>query len=145
MSLESFHADLRHKIQQHGRSVLYVSSGFSYTIGNFINGLPELLLLVPIPPNSANGILNDLSVAMIARGRRFDDNETVSLGGKYPVLVFLASAVVKRRYTIQAGQFLGHENYDVMQVVLPDPNGFMPGDPRCAKGYDTETFRHLNG
>jgi Domain of unknown function (DUF4262) len=103
---------------------------FAYTIGNAYGlYLPELLV---IGPRSAFPILNELSEMMIERDAAFTDGELVSLGGRFPVRVITASQEARENYTVQAGVFYGHDNYSLMQVVLPDGEGRFPGDPRCA-------------
>lgn len=41
------------------------------------------------------------------------------------------SDAARRNYTIQAGQFYGHEDYEVQQILFPDRSGRYLDDPRC--------------
>ena len=72
---------------------------------------------------------------MIERARAFDDRELVEIGGKYPTMAIHAKASVKDNFTIQAGQFLGHQDYRVIQMLFTDPNGIFPTQPGCDPLY----------
>jgi hypothetical protein len=129
---------IENDVRQYARSVLCVgrerdSPGFAYTIGNWLAKLPELLII----GTTRGDILNDLSQKMIERGRSFDDGELVSLGGKFPVKIITADWRAKCDYTIQAGQYLGIENYLVQQVLISDRSGRFPDDPECQHPYST--------
>ena len=57
---------------------------------------------------------------MIERGHKFADGELVELGGgKFSVCL------------VQAGEHYGSSDYAVMQVVMSDPCGLFPWQPRC--------------
>jgi Domain of unknown function (DUF4262) len=123
-------------IDRYGRSVIGVGSDdappFAYTIGNCLVGLPELLVL----GMADNDLLNRLSEMMIDRGHGFDDGELVSLGGLHPVKVINAtSEAVKDEYTFQVANFTERDDYDVLQIVIPDRNGRFPGDPKCEQPF----------
>ena len=125
-------------VRRDGRSVLCVGGegekpSFAYTIGNWLAKLPELLII----GTTKGYILNDFSQKMIERGSAFDDGELVSLGGRFPVKIINADARAQRDYTIQAGQYLGVEDYLVQQVLTPDRNGCFPDDPACQHPYST--------
>src|SRR5262245_9628600 len=143
MNMEQYHDKVTENIREHGRHVVGVfptgkdadvNEAFEYTIGNFRKDLPELLLVgiydVPF-------VLNRLSEIMIERGKPFEDGEMVSLGegARYPLYVIEASDDVKENFTIQAGQHFGHENYRVMQVIMPDTKGRFPWQRGCSKPY----------
>src|SRR5258708_22779378 len=100
--------ELREKIQEHGRWILYVfptdnteGPPFAYTIGNHEKGLPELLVV----GTEKGGFLNDLSAIMVNRGKQFADGEIVDLGGTFPGKVVDANPDVRERCTIQVGQY----------------------------------------
>lgn len=125
-------------IATHERQILYVGRSlkepaFAYTIGNQEKDLPELLMLGNFPPDAACMVLNALSDFMIKHARCFDDGEeTFALGGEAPVRIIDArDPIVKRSYTVQAGQFYKSEDYDVQQVIVPDKNKRWPEDPQC--------------
>lgn len=147
MSMKKVHDKIEGDIARVGRSLMGVfgskdSLEFTYTIGNALNGLPELLVIGTCQGN----FLNDVSEKMIERGRKFDSDELVDLGGKCPVYVLDASPNVKDLFTILATNHLGTSDYAVMQVVMSDPNGVFPWQPGCEKPYaDVHVYRVLNG
>jgi hypothetical protein len=126
-------------IAREGRSILGVGGGkygeppFSYTIGNHFEGLPELLLI----GSARTPYLNDLSQLMIARGEPFRDGEIVALPMlSLPLkLVCVDDIRAWENYTVQAGEHLGHDGYDIMQAVLSDKEGRFPDDPGCDKPW----------
>jgi hypothetical protein len=90
-------------IRRNGRSVLCVgaeddSPAFAYTIGNAIEGLPELLMIGGVCDSCAVNALDDLSEKMIERRAAFDDGELVRLGAKYPVKIIDADQLGHRRH-----------------------------------------------
>jgi hypothetical protein len=96
--------DIQADIDQHGRHIICVFGDceddasfqpFAYTIGNWIQSLPELLII----GSPAGGFLNSLSNKMVKRGRAFDDGEVVVLDGGYVGLVKIINAD-KRAITI---------------------------------------------
>jgi hypothetical protein len=134
---EQLQLDIADDIRRCRRSVLCIGAeagepAFSYTVGNAIVGLPELLVI-----GTTNGaFLNILSEKMIERGAAFDDGELVSLG-RGPLKIINADERAHNDYTIQAGQYLGHENYRVQQVLICDRNGRYPDEPECQHPYST--------
>ncbi len=124
------------QIRERGRSVINVMERkpFSYTIGNAIKGLPELLV-IGLSPIDATYMLNVWSVTMIERGSAFAAREMVDIGGAFPCLAVACVEGVRDIYTIQAGEYLERQDYDVVQMIVPDPDGRFPPDPLCAPGY----------
>ena len=106
---------------------------FAYTIGNWRqpNSLPELLVI----GTSDAGFLNLLSAKMLERGTRFAEGEIVNLGGRHAVKIINTNASAQAEYTIQAGNFYGHDNYSVQQALVPDRRGRFPDDPQCEVRY----------
>ena len=130
--------DIENDIQRYGRCVLCVggeadSPPFAYTIGNWLRGLPELLIIGTIK----GALLNNLSQKLIERGAAFEEGELVNLGGKFPVKIVTADQRAQRDYTIQAGQYHGTEDYPVQQVLACDRSGHFPDDPACQPPYST--------
>lgn len=76
---EAFHRDTAGIIARYGRTIIGVGGGdageppFSYSIGNHLKGLPELLII----GSCQAPYLNEMSRLMIARGRPFDEGELV--------------------------------------------------------------------
>jgi Domain of unknown function (DUF4262) len=115
---------------------------FSYTIGNHLQGLPELLVIGP----STGRYLDSLSMQMVKRGRAFDHGEIINIGlnaakfgftdnDKLRVKIVNASRKANEEYTIQAGQYFETEDYAVQQVILSDNEGRFPGEKGCAEGF----------
>jgi hypothetical protein len=105
-----FYAGTAEHIKRSGRSIMqvFVPEGeegwpFSYTIGNHLRELPELLAI----GTSQGGFLNDLSQKMVDAGKPFEDGQ------------------------FQVGEYFGHQNYSVMQVLIPDREGKFPGEDGC--------------
>lgn len=137
------HSDMMGAVQANidrsGQHIFFIGPSddepaFAYTIGNALSGLPELLIIGNFSPGTSGGILNDLGRRMRASGKPLASD--VSLGGQFPVRVRVARPAVKWRYTIQAGQYFGHERYDVLQLLLCDRDGRYPGDPGCDPDFD---------
>lgn len=108
--------------------------GFAYTIGNARLGLPELLIVGNFAPVLMGSVLNEVGRRM----RQLDQvpDEDIDIGGAFPIRPRLAGAEVRSAFTIQVGRFLGHDEYAVVQLLLPDPMGFYPGEPGCDPRYD---------
>lgn len=118
-------------IAQQDRAVISVLDGkpFSYSIGNALRGLPELLV-IGLSPNDATALINEWSNRMIEH-RPFLDGELVDIGGRFPAMAVDCADHVRSEYTIQAGQYLEREDYAVIQMIVPDRSGRFPGDPAC--------------
>lgn len=136
------YAKMAANIARTGRSVLAVfpsasSPGFVYTIGNSLKHLPELLVVCNLHPDQAIGLLNDCSEFMIERGREFADGELF----RFPTMNVDMKAVhcvpsVREDYTFQAGQYLGHQDFRVTQILIPDAGGRFP--PTCDAPYSQQ-------
>lgn len=108
--------------------------GFAYTTGNSLRGLPELLLIGDFPLTIAADILNQLSDRMAERQAPLEPEE--GLGGRYPVRTRLCGPAAQSDYTLQATAYLGHREYQVMQILLPDQSGHYPGDAAIDPDYN---------
>jgi len=98
--------------------------GFFYTVGRHQKNLPELLMVVNLAGPQGMDILNALS-----RAQPFTHGQLVDLGGKYPVLIIDATKpIVQKEYTRMVNAFYNTHDYQVQQVLLPDPNGRFPPD-----------------
>ena len=134
-----FHDNTAEHIRLLGRTIIGVfpregddDYPFAYTIGNHLKRLPELLVI----GTAHAGFLNDLSEMMIAAGRPFLDGQLVRIGdARLPVKAIRANSSAQADYTIQAGQYFGREDYEVMQVMLPDRAGRFPGEDGCQPAY----------
>lgn len=108
---------------------------FVYTIGNTEHKLPELLLIGNYPSNIVGGILNALGSIQRQRGFAFHDGEMVDINASKPVKIRNCTGPVKEEYTVQVGQFYGHEDYVVQQVLLCDAEGIYPDASGCAPQF----------
>lgn len=155
---QAFYDGLRENITTYGQSVLGVGAGhchcdgpdhshgeeynvltkglaFYYTIGNAEVGLPELLLVGDYVPSQAAGILNDLGERQRLRGEQFLDGEIVKLDPDAPFGLLIHTPkdqqLIREHLTVQVGQALGTESYQVLQVLAPDTIGRYAHDPLC--------------
>lgn len=136
-------------IARHGRQIMCIRGAlkkppFAYTIGNQEKNLPEFLIIGSFPPQTCSSVLNLLSEYLIEHKTKFTHGElTNALGGAYPVKIIDAKdPIVKLSYTVQAGQFYKSQDYEVQQVVVPDPNGRWPEDPSCHKDFRVPILSH---
>jgi Domain of unknown function (DUF4262) len=137
-SRREFHDGTTEHIRRSGRSIIGVvpeaddDLPFAYTIGNHLKKLPELLVI----GTCRAAFLNDLSELMIRTGKPFLDGQLVRINAaRPPVKLIRANDIARTDYTVQAGQYLGHENYAVMQVLIPDRNGRFPGENGCQEPF----------
>lgn len=96
--------------------------GFTYTIGNADRGLPELLLIGDFPSHIAAGLLNELGAKMRERASRCPP-ALIDIGWSIPIKVRSTGLHVRTRYTIQVDQYLGHDRYSVLQIMVCDETG----------------------
>jgi hypothetical protein len=112
--------------------------GFFYTIGNAKRDLPELLLIGSFPPRLGQQILNDLGRVMRASGEPLGEGMLHLPRWPLPFKIRKAGGDVRQRFTIQAGQYLGHEDYEVLQVMICDKHNRYPGDAGCDDNFNVE-------
>ena len=153
-TMDKLRAAIEQDIERCGRTIIGVFAceegdmPFAYTIGNAIHAirqaaglLPELLVigLAQAP------FLNDLSQMMIDADAPFHDNQIVLMhGAEKPVKIIKPSDIARTEYAIQAGQFFGSENYQIMQVLLPDRAGKFPDDPGCQPPFSNIPILRLS-
>jgi len=126
-------------IAQFGQHVFAVfgdhdEPGFAYTIGNANRQLPELLLIGNFTYKTVLSVLNELGERMREQNCPLEGD--IGLGGKFPVRIRPTTEHVRAFWTLQVGQYLGHERYDVLQVLFCDPQGRYPGEPGCDPDYN---------
>ncbi|MDF0543821.1 DUF4262 domain-containing protein [Sphingobium sp. H39-3-25] len=134
-----FYGDIARNIARSGQHLFLIfadgeTPAFAYSIGNALHGLPELLLIGNFSPRVAGSILNELGQKMRETRRPLEGD--IDVDGQFPVRLRHASAEARRRFTFQAGRYLRHDEYDVLQVLLCDPAGVYPGVPGCDPAYD---------
>lgn len=118
---------------------------FAYTIGNALVGLPEMIVF-GLHPRDATPLLNTWSKMMVQRAAAFRHCERIDVGGAFPCLAMVCDVPgVRAFFTIQAGQFLGREDYDVMQILVPDKAGRFPTDADCDPKYRAVPVLSLRG
>jgi hypothetical protein len=135
---DEFYDRIDRDIKQYGRSIIGVGSGddgalpFAYTIGNQLQALPELLIIGMMKA----GFLNDLSQIMIDARGTFANGQLVRIdGARLPVKVIRANKTAYTEYTVQAGRYFGHDDYPIMQVLMPDRDGKFPDEAGCQPPY----------
>lgn len=137
---DQFRVDIDDSIEKHGRHLMGVGGSptempFVYSIGNHERGLPEVLIVGHLHPRDMVDLGNAFSEKMQELGRGFTDGELIDLGGAVPCRAVHCRPSVRDEYTIQAGQYFGHEDYQVVQILLPDKRGRFPGDEGCESPY----------
>jgi hypothetical protein len=143
---EAFYAGVSENIQRTGRaciSILEAETPFTYTIGNHLAGRPELIVF-GMDPRQAGEVLNLASeLPPIAEA---EDGAIVSLGGVFGLKVVRCGSWAKESFSIQATRYLGTSDYELVQLLVPDPFGRFPGDPGCEPVYDAQPIltRKLN-
>lgn len=142
--LDKFHANAAEKIEKHGQALICVLAGegensppFIYTIGNAVRGLPELLLIGPLRPELSGQALSELGEKMRRDGKPLAEG-LVDIEWSFPFKVRKAGPRAKDDYTNLAGQYLGREDYEVLQVMICDKEGRYPGDPGCAPALNVD-------
>ena len=134
--IEAIQSDPSHQFLQGVFATSEEEENFIYTIGNRERGLPDLLVLIPCGPFEAYAhVLNILGSMQAERGTPFSNGELVDYTAKFPALIIKASPVARDEYTVQAGQYYDTEDYEVLQVLFPDPQGIYPNDPHCDSIY----------
>jgi hypothetical protein len=138
-------------VRRFGRSVICVPEGdrpnepaFGYTIGNWQAGYPELLVIGP-SASVAAALLNLLSDEMIKQKRAFHDGELLRRGGNLPFKTIRCGREAREEYTCQATNAWGDDDYAVMQILLPDPKGHFPDNPRCVARYRVPVLSEKRG
>lgn len=121
---------IRRNIREAGQSVMYIGGTgdggppFSYTVGRSERGLPELLIVAALAPDTAKAILNHLDRLM---PQPLPSGTEVSLGGTYPVRLMAATHPdTWEEYCCLVDRLYGH--VPVQQVVMCDKQGRFPPD-----------------
>jgi hypothetical protein len=130
-------AKIAQNVALHGRCVMSTVTEdgvpYSYTIGNALKHLPELLLF-GFAPDDSRQLLNQWSALMIDRAGEYADGEKIDIGARFPCLARHCTPEALD-LTLQVEGFLGHRDYRVTQIVSPDSKGRFPGDPLCEPPY----------
>jgi hypothetical protein len=143
-TLREVHERIERDIRKVGRSVMVVGGGkdtmpFAYTIGNSrgrFRGKPDELPELLVIGTTDAGFLNNLSQMMIDAEQAFADGQVVLIpGARLPVKVIRANNSAHSEYTRQASEHFGHDDYSVMQILMPDLDGVFPDDAGCKSPY----------
>jgi hypothetical protein len=145
--MDELYEGIARNIATSRRSVMHVMSDghsppFAYSIGNSVwkaGALPEVLI-IGINPRVSQVIINEVSDRLIVQGVPQDRQLFMLDGGKVPLMLVFCKPLVKDVYTLQAGRYLKREDYDVMQIVVPDENGLFPWQPGCSEIYKNIPF-----
>jgi len=135
---------LKKDIKNHGRRVTCVmgdetSTGFTYSVGNTLKGIPEMISFYPSFENAAD-VINTLSEMMI--------HDEIDLSNDISFVDDILPSEVQvevRRIDHNSIQYeklkddymcavkLLTRKPDIIQVVIPDPNGLYPDHHKCMK------------
>lgn len=139
-----FFEKIEHLIATKNRAVLSVMGepGFSYSIGNTLRGIPEVLVL-GVPPMEAAHLVYTWSELMDQRGL-FRDGEMIDIGARFPCMAVTCGDLVREEYTLLVHHFV-RPDYDVVQMVAPDEEGRFPSHPLCAKEWRVPILRTRHG
>jgi hypothetical protein len=138
---QQYRETIRANIAKHGRSIQAVGETesdtqglqpFCYTIGNHGLGLPELLI---VDTTKLGGVLNRLSEIQRDRGRAFEHEELVSIGGKFPLRIIDTGEVGIQKYAHFARIYYNSDSIEVRQALIPDTMGRWPDTPGCDAPY----------
>lgn len=132
-------------IKQFGRTIVRVvpthldprAMPYMYSVGNRAENLPELLFYGSAQENVGQ-LMNTISEALKQHAiTGFPDGLRIRVKPSgHPVKLLRVGNHVRKHLTLQATTFWGSEwSYQVMQIVLPDPQGLYVGDPGCQEPY----------
>lgn len=133
----NFRAYVDEEREKNLRAVFIVEDAmpYAYTIGNALHGGPELLLIGSADPG-VRDLLHHVS-RMLPREPR--SGYTFKPQAKGSVILKVVDANVGKAsevlHTLRIAEYHLATPFKLMQVLLPDPNGLYPGDPRCAEPY----------
>jgi hypothetical protein len=135
---EAFFRRIAQNIATDGRQIISVMGTkklppFAYTIGNQEKLLPELLLIGNFSATETQTVLNHFSNRMLMTKEPLPLGEMAFAGKAF--MIYYCGPVAKSRYTFQAGQFYGNEDYKVQKIVVSDDRGRWPWDPLCHKAF----------
>jgi hypothetical protein len=131
---QRFYARISECIERTGRMVLGVGAvpTFSYSIGNHTRGLPELLI-IGLSPNVALTLINRISD--VGDLDNVKDGEIINTTGPLGLKAIRCGWRAKEEYTVQASRYFGHDDYGLLQLLVPDTQGRYPGELGCDPPY----------
>ena len=132
MSRNEFLAKMDADIERTGRSIMGVINGFFYTIGQNKREHPDIIISMPLDPDIAQSLLNDVC-ASLEKGELSEGKTDKVLRGMDAYLLPCTTNLetMHADYVIQADEFYKTNNIkDVKywQLVLPDARNRFPWD-----------------
>jgi hypothetical protein len=130
MRHDRLYMDIKHNIEEHGLSVIAVGGSpadFAYSVGlREIYGIE--LVMEGAPLEVMHRLINDIARAAFDQKWQLAKPSVIQglLANNFRMALVPTLDSVKSDMTIQAGQYYGDENYDVMQVVFPDVANLFP-------------------
>lgn len=121
-------------IQRHKRHLAWhmcTDPNFSFSIGNHIRGLPELIMLGNLPADIIMMTLNLVSEKQEAEGAK---EGVLDIGFTLPVKVRFANNPFD--LMTEAIEWLGTKDFRVMQVLIPDKQGKYADEEGCEAPYN---------
>ena len=133
-------AAVARRVAEHGFAVQYVGGqgeplpapAFQYTIGLQIHGHPELAI-VSAPADWGHELLTVLA-RRVLDGERLLAGEILAglAAGDLRLRVHAASDFLRRELRFA---YVGDQPPDALQIVWPDEQGVLPGEPDCDERY----------
>lgn len=108
---------------------------FCYSVGNALVGLPELLLIANMPQHFQGRILNEIAEHQRQTGKPLEEG-LLDIDWTFPFKIRKCTDAAKAKFTVQTGHYLGREDYDLLQVMICDPEGKYPGEEGVQPEYD---------
>ena len=130
-------------IKRVGWAVMMVSAdkdgpGFAYSIGLYETLSHAEILIMGLPPQTAQQLINLMGYAIqdgkqFEAGKRYDD-----LADGLPLALITMDKRYYRDYLGYAGWFYDGWEFPVLQCIWPDKEGVFPGE----QGYDSRFFQN---
>ncbi len=118
-------------IQAVGHDELMNRGPIFYTVGLTAKGLPELAAVIPVDTKTGYALMNTAAIAMIRRGRVFENFEEV------PMIIMGANAIF-REVALDSIEMLTtirgvypKKTPRVMHLLVPDDHGRYPFNHGC--------------
>lgn len=139
---------LASNIVQYGRAVVAVGGSevetpegkkidekaFTYSVGNTIHEVPELII-ANVAPKMAAMLINHMSKTMISDGL-YPLNTDVSIGGTHPLRLMELDDRAILKYCPMIANLLGDDSgARVWEIIVPDVHGRFPEHPDCDPTY----------
>ncbi len=132
------------KVSKHGWTAVSVFHGhntpaFTYSVGfTETFGGPEIVIL-GIPVETARSLISGIAQQMKSKELRFPKSDTTMSGviQDYEVSIRHIPEEQVSEIAKYAHAYAFPDTIQLLQVVLPDPSGKLPGNPACDPAYVT--------